>query len=160
MKNFYFVVTCQLTHPRVKKLTDKILDISDGAIELKFRSQPFLTFAQAVEKTRDDFSKKCKMMYGEGEFEIRQITLINPDYTVSDELSNAFSIDENKSWVSDWEDRCAATIFYTEHVEGEPTPPQWMIKYEIYVLADEMSVNGEGAFSPEKLSSIFSSQIN
>ena len=170
MKNFYFVTTFAVTHPRVRTFLDNICLSPLGLVDFKVRSQLYATFEDAVEGAETDFEMKLEQVYDDDEdHQISFMSVMNPKFanggkTIEVQLSDKYTARQNL-----WEDNCCASLFFLEgddssmpedEEEGEEAdipatgPAQWMFKYEIYWSEDaiEFTKNGEYIFEPASIS--------
>jgi hypothetical protein len=170
MRNYYFVLSYNMSEPRVHKLLDAtgLSQISDSLIQLKARSKLYHTIEAAVDGAHNDFSLKLEAMYDEEENPaFTTITAINPkqlDPKIQTRVTTEFGEDGR------WDDNCHASIFFCEVAPDSPLddmedeelqqlteeeisaidkPTTWQLKYEIYFTDDaiEVTSNGEYAFT-------------
>lgn len=161
MKNFYFVLTLNVNHPRIKLYLDQTM-LSLGTVDLKTRSKLFNSFNEAIEYAQEDFELKLEYLVDDEEvLPMSFMTVMNPSFalpSVQDQVQERFGVIANV-----WEEHCAAALFFAEATEDDtdndeeeidensmPTATVWMAKYEVYFVDDaiEFTKNGEYVFNP------------
>lgn len=168
MKNFYFVTTFAVTHPRVRAFLDNICLSPLGLVDFKVRSQLYSSFEDAVDGAETDFEMKLEQIYDDDEnHQISFMSVMNPKYAnggnaLQAQLAEKFAARQNQ-----WDDNCYASLFFlegddtasVEDDEEEDDSPvtgaaQWMFKYEIFFSEDaiEFTKNGENVFEPASIS--------
>lgn len=158
MKNFYYVLTYNIHHPKVNSILHRnaILETTESLIDFKIRSKLYVSYKESVERIHDDISKKIPAIFpnhkkGE-QHPLKVINLMNPAFAIGSEMSE--KLFEKYGAVEDyWDDKCCSSIFLSEASEYEDEsemPAVWMFKYEIFFVEDaiEISKNGEYAFHP------------
>lgn len=167
LKNFYYVLTPNVSHPHVKTLLDKIkiIELSDSMIDFKIRSKLYLSYTESVIHVHDDIKLKLSAIFPEIEEGqeksafIKVVSLMNPHYAIMSEISQKLA--EKFGNLNDhWDENCCSAIFLSEgekDEEEDDIPKTWMFKYEIFYVEDPIEIckNGEYAFAPSAHSSTY-----
>lgn len=160
MRNFYYVVSFNLTNPRVKTMLarQKVTDMTGTMIDFKLRSKLFLTYPDAVTGVHEDFDKKLQVIYDDKEeHQVNQFSVANPLILgVDPEMMATLSEKYGGNFLNDWDETCCSVMFFADNPDEEseivthPNPNAWMFKYEIMFMEDaiELSGNGDFVFSP------------
>jgi hypothetical protein len=159
-KNFYYVLTYNILHPRVRSLLEraKMFETTESMMDFKMRSKLYMSYKEAVKHAHDDINKKIPAVFPERKESdekqpLKIIGLMNPKMIpTSSEIAQR--IFEKFGGSSEfWDEKCCSTIFLTEagaNEEEDELPTSWMFKYEVYFIEDpiELLKNGEYAFTP------------
>lgn len=165
MKNFYYVMTFNLTNSRVKHMLERlgVFVMTDTMIDFKTRSKLFLSFSEATSHAHEDFEKKLKSLYTDDKkHNIRHISVLNPSFALpGSDFMAALAERFGGQSLSNWDDNCCSVLFFADLPEGDEgdehaiDPNSWMVKYEVLFAEDaiELSGNGDFVFSPMQVAS-------
>lgn len=158
MRNFYYVVSFNLTNPLVKTTLSNqgVTSLTGLMIDFKLRSKLFISYTEAMLAANDDFTKKLESFYPDKqEHQVCQYSVANPSILASsDEVAEKMSIKFGMNYLNGWDDNCCSVIFFADNPTGEEDPDlepnAWMIKYEILYTDNsiELSGNGDFVFAP------------
>lgn len=158
MRNFYYVVSFNLTNPRVKTMLEqlKITAMTGLVIDFKLRSKLFLSYSEATNAAHDDFKKKLEVIYPDKlEHKINSFAVANPAILAqSSEMIEDLAEKFGLKYLSGWDENCCSVLFFADNPDDEEEinldPNAWMFKYEILYTEDaiELSGNGDFVFSP------------
>ena len=171
MKNFYFVLSFNVTNPIVKKMIKRqgIFTSCDQMVDFKIRSRPYMSFTEATIACHYDYKNKQDAIYTEKEeHPVRHICVLNPAFVVPvDDLEAQIAEKFGHAALNGWSDNCAAVLFFAEadfadESNSEFSPNSWMLKYEVLSFDDaiELSGNGDFVFSPMHVARDFSSALH
>ena len=150
MKNYYYVLSLNLTNQRIKSFIERsgIKTFNESIVDFKMRSQLYMSYGDAQSHAYDDFDKKLKVLYDDKEEHcIKSVSVINPKYALPSEgllqaMANSFS-------QGNWADECCNVLFFADVAseESEITPNAWMLKYEILFSDDAIELPSNGDFA-------------
>ena len=159
MKNYYYVISFNMTHPSVKSMMQRQSFLTGSEIiDLKIRSRPFLSFTEAMIAGHKDYSMKHEALYpGQADqHDIRHVSVINPDFMELEDTADMIRHFGDMAY--QWTENCCSALFFAsiddeaqEVSFGEVKSPSvlsdtWMIKYEIMTCEDLIEMPGNGDF--------------
>lgn len=157
MKNYYYVVTLNMTNQRVVSMLDRlgISAMMDTMIDFKLRSRLFMSYKDALAAAKGDFEKKKPAVYPEEEDpNYFSISVPNPDMV--SQQTNIMAAIAAQLNSNNWDPSCCNVLFFADEPiidEDDGTTKfglnSWMFKYEINVTNDaiELAGNGDHVFS-------------
>lgn len=152
MKNFYYVVSLNLTNPIIKTMleTSGVTKMTGMVVDFKLRSKLFMSYSESINAITEDFKKKILSIYGIideqyiSKFIVMNPLIFHPDHAEVNVIDGNYYT---------WDENCFSVIFYVDNPEGDDELPitanSWMFKYEIFFTEDaiELSRNGDHIFS-------------
>jgi len=157
MRNYYYVVSLNMTNPIVKSMLDKQGLSSVTMVDFKMRSKLFMSYQETLNAALADFDNKLTKLYvKKGEHFIGSFTLSNPAVlTPESDVMAAMIAKFGGNYLNDWDENCASVIFFAENPDGDGekavlNATSWMVKYEVLFTDDaiELTGNGDFAFEP------------
>lgn len=154
MRNFYYVVSFNLTNPTVKSMLDKqgVTALTGFVLDMKLRSKLFISKSETTRAAIIDFHKKLELIYpdsGEVEHYVSQFAISNPKLTSKDVILEMLSKFGSK-YLNNWDENCCSVIFFADNPNHEEEinldPNSWMVKYEILYVEDAIELAGNGDF--------------
>jgi hypothetical protein len=143
MKNFYYVLTFNLSNKLIKKYLEEFISINDSLVDFKVRSKLFLNFDETIEHVNLDFDKKANLILGSDEALFKIASVINPAYAspeVMEDMIDEFGVEAAEAW----DKHCYGIEFFLEDVIVDQN--SWMCKYEIFGTTDGIELSGNGDF--------------
>jgi hypothetical protein len=168
MKNYYFVLSFNLTNPIIKSMISKqsIFVGSDQMLDLKLRSRPFMCLTESMIGAHKDASVKIDSIFNPDkktpDYNFRHVCVMNPIMIMNEcgesdlaEIASKFGPDA----LYNWDENCCGVLFFMPNggapiEEKDIGPDEWMLKYEIMYYEDsiESAGNGDFVFAPSNLS--------
>lgn len=154
MKNYYYVVSFNLTNPRVKSMLDrqKITAMTGFMIDFKLRSKLFISFSETTLAAYDDFQKKLALIYPDKqEHHVSQFSIANPAvFSTDGDLIQSLAEKFGGKYLNNWDENCSSVIFFADNPDAVDdvslNPNSWMFKYEIFFSEDAIELSGNGDF--------------
>lgn len=168
MKNYYYVLSFNLTNPIVKSMIARQDIFKDGEmmVDFKVRSRPFMSFTETTIASHKDYQVKHSALFGkkpDEECNVRHICVINPDFMMTEMHADDVPEQFGMSAMNNWSENCCCVLFFNscEECADSPAPfgrisqspstekDSWMLKYEVMFFDDiiEMPSNGDFVFN-------------
>jgi hypothetical protein len=111
MRNFYFVVSFNLTNPRVKTMLEqqKVTAMTGFMIDFKLRSKLYLSYMEATRNANDDFDKKLDLLYPDDDerHHVSQFAVSNPSILApTGDLMEAMAEKFGVNYMNAWDENC------------------------------------------------------
>lgn len=154
MRNFYYVVSFNLTNPIVKTMLDKqgVTELTGFVLDMKLRSKLFISKTETTTAALIDFHKKLPLIYTDAdktEHYVSQFSIVNPKLTSEADVSDMLAKFGGK-YLNNWDENCCGVMFFADNPNYEAEinldPNSWMVKYEILYSDDAIELAGNGDF--------------
>jgi hypothetical protein len=158
MRNFYYVVSFNLTNPLIKTMlhAQNIAAVTGSIMDFKLRSKLFLSYSETVFAVNEDFNDKLKIIYPDSVdhninlFSVTNPSILPPTADAMDIINHKLA---QKFYQTNWDDNCTSVLFFADNSEDDEEMNgdlnSWLLKYEIFFIEDaiEISKNGNYLFS-------------
>jgi hypothetical protein len=154
MRNFYYVVSFNLTNPLIKTMLSqqKITSMTGLMLDFKLRSKLFLSYIEAMTSVNEDFNNKLDSIYTDKNTHgVAMFTVANPSIIAqTTDIESMVKRFSGKN-LSDWDENCVCAVFFADNnVEDDEEinsdPNSWLMKYEIFYTEDAIELSGNGNF--------------